>query len=155
MQHPFSLGTAQGSRKRSALVAAVAAACVASAVTFTMLTSHPSPTPATTTTTEAAAKACPTMPPLVMYVFTETGGGTVRFRVGEWVSAPITLTSQRQAVTFPGIRSQTEVIHQAGTVEGQATNVVTIGALTGHRFVIPEVNGVRPQRFNWEPYKGC
>jgi hypothetical protein len=32
---------------------------------------------------------------------------------------------------------------------------VTIGALTGHRFVIPEVNGVRPQRFNWEPYKGC
>jgi hypothetical protein len=111
MQDPFSWGTAQASRKRSALVAAVAAACIASAVTFTMLTSHPSPTPATTTTTEAAAKACPTMPPLVMYVFTETGGGTVRFRVGEWVSAPIKLTSERQAVTFPGIRSQTGVIH--------------------------------------------
>jgi hypothetical protein len=153
MQHTVSLESAQAGRKRSALVAGLAAACVASVLTFTMLASQPSPT--TMPATEAAAKACPSMPPLVMYVFTETGGGTVRFRVGEWVSQPITLTSEWQAVTFPGTRSQTEVLRQVGTIEGEATNIVTVGALSGHRFVFPDVHGVGPAHFNWRPFNGC
>jgi hypothetical protein len=153
MQHTVSLESAQARRKRSALVAGLAAACVASAVTFTMLASHPSPT--TTPATEASAKACPSMPPLVMYVFTETGGGTVRFREGDWVSQPITLTQEWQTVEFPGVRSQTEVLRQVGTIEGDATNIVTVGALSGHRFVFPEVHGVKPAYFNWRPYQAC
>jgi hypothetical protein len=120
MQHTVSLESAQARRKRSALVAGLAAACVASAVTFT-----------------------------------ETGGGTVRFREGDWVSQPITLTQEWQTVEFPGVRSQTEVLRQVGTIEGDATNIVTVGALSGHRFVFPEVHGVKPAYFNWRPYQAC
>ena len=153
MQRTVSLGSAQARRKPSALVAGLAAACVASAVTLTMLASHPTPT--ATPATEASAKACQSMPPLVMYVFTETGGGTVRFREGDWVSQPITLTKDWQAVVFPGVRSQTEVLRQVGTIEGDATNIVSIGALTGHRFVFPDVHGVNTAHFSWNPYKPC
>src|SRR6516164_11745978 len=101
MQHTASLGHTQQSRKSSTIVAGVGAAMVATAVTFAMLSSSSSAPVATTPTTEAPAKECRNVPPLMLYVATTNGGGTVRFREGSYLSPPITLSTEPQPVIFP------------------------------------------------------
>jgi hypothetical protein len=143
---------AQASRKRSVLIAGLGAACVASVLTVAMLTG--TPPPATTTATDPPAKACKSMPPLMLAVSSEKGG-TVRFREGDWLSPPITLTKEPQPVVFPRPRSQTEEIKEVITIEGQATDIVTVFPLTGTRDVYPAVNGVLSTTLTWLPFDPC
>ena len=113
MPEANSLKAAQAGRKRPALIAGLGAAAVASVVTVVMLSSTPSST--TTATTDQPAKACKGVP-LMVTAYTEKGGGTVRFRDGDWLSPPITLTNEPQPVVFPRAGSQTEVITEVITI---------------------------------------
>ena len=155
MQHTASLGHAQQSRKSSTIVAGVGAAIVATAVTFAMLSSSGSAPVATTPTTEAPAKECRNVPPLMLYVATTNGGGTVRFREGSYLSPPITLSTEPQPVIFPRARSQTTTIEELVTIEGQATNLVTMSPLSGARHEYPVINGSLALTATWLPFKGC
>jgi hypothetical protein len=144
---------AQTSRKRPALVAGLGAAFVASAVTLAMLPSTSPPT--ATAATEQPTKACKSAPPLMVNVFTENGGGTVRFREGNWLSPPIALTKEPQQLVFPRARSQTEEIKEVMTIEGQATDMIIVYPLTQVRDEYPTVNGAVSFTWTWLPYNSC
>ena len=137
----------QAGRKRPALIAGLGAAAVASVVTVVMLSSTPSPT--TTATTDQPTKACKSVP-IMLTVFTEKGGGTVRFREGDWLSPPITLTNEPQPVVFPRTRSQTEAFTEVITIEGQATDLTVVWPLSQRRETVT-INGVASFTQTWSP----
>jgi hypothetical protein len=149
MPEADSSKAAQAGRKRSALIAGLGAAFVASAVTVVMLSSTPSPT--TTAATDQPAKICKSAPPLMLAVFSEKGGGTVRFREGDWLSPPITLTNEPQPVVFPRARSQTEEITETIKIEGQATDLMWVYPTTHVRSDPLTVNGVYSVGLTWMP----
>jgi hypothetical protein len=140
--------TAQAGQKRPALIAGLGAAAVASVVTVIMLTSTPSPT--TTATSDKPTKACKSVP-LMVTAFTEKGGGTVRFREGDWLSPPITLTSEPQPVVFPRARSQTEAITEVITIEGQATDLILAWPTNQRHENYLTVNRVVSYTQTWSP----
>jgi hypothetical protein len=139
--------SAQAGRKRPALIVGLGAAAVASVVTVVMLSSTPSPT--TTATADQPAKACKSVP-IMLTVFTEKGGGTVRFREGDWLSPPITLTNEPQPVVFPRARSQTEAITEVISLEGQATDLIVVWPLSQRRESLT-LNGVVSYSQTWSP----
>jgi hypothetical protein len=140
--------TAQAGQKRPALIAGLGAAAVASVVTVIMLSGTPSPT--TTATTDQPAKACNSVP-LIVTAFSGKGGGTVRFREGDWLSPPITLTNEPQPVVFPRARSQTEVITEVITIEGQATDLTLVWPMSQLRMENLTINGVVSYTQTWLP----
>jgi hypothetical protein len=143
----------QGQAKRSAAVAGIGAALVAAAITATMVMSNPSP---------AAMPAQPAAPtnqcqkaPIMLLVSTTTGGGTIRFREGSYLSPPITLSSVPQAVVFPRLRSETAPIEEVIVIEGNATDIVTFSPVTRRRTVFPNVTGLLAYKETWVPVKPC
>jgi hypothetical protein len=88
-------------------------------------------------------------------VTTTSGGGTVRLREGNYLSPPITLSTQPQLVTFPLLRPQTQPVSEVITVEGKAADLVLTSRVTGWKRVIESVDGVVAFQANWAPLKGC
>jgi hypothetical protein len=145
---------AQQPRKSSALVAGLGAAFIASAISLTMIMSGASPIAETAQAAPAASKC------QVIYrqflVSTTKGSGTVQLREGNYLSPPITLTAQPQAVTFPLARPQTEPAAEVITVEGNATDVVLTSPVIGtFRRVFERVNGVAAFEAKWMAMKTC
>jgi hypothetical protein len=152
MQQTASLGQARQSRSNSAVVAGLGAAFVASAVTLVMMTSNPSPS-AVPDQAAATTKQCQF--PRQLLVSTDTGGGTVRFREGSYLSPPITLSTRPQTVVFPLPRPETTPVEEVITIEGNATDVVTASPITNGRTMYPQVTGVLAITARWIPFKTC
>jgi hypothetical protein len=148
-----SSGQAHQGRKISPLVAGLGAAFVACAITATSLANNPAPV-AAPAQAMPAANQCQRVP-LMLLVSTTAGGGTVRFREGDYLSPPIKLSTQPQTVTFPRLRPETTMVEEVITIEGQATDLVTTSPLTNYRMVYPIVDGLLPITARWIPFKSC
>ena len=146
MQNAPSIGQAQRSGKNSVLVAGLGAALVASALTFAIMPGKP----ASAVTAQAAATSnqCQSLP-RSMLVMTNTGGGTVRFREGGYLSPPIVLSTQPQTVVFPpGLISWYKG-------EGDATDLIIASPVTNARTTYPQLTGTFSIKKNWVPLTSC
>ena len=145
-------GQGQQQRKFSPVVAGLGAAVVASAVTLVLMMNKPAPVAvpdqATTSTNQCQ------MFQRELLVSTTTGSGTVRLREGNYLSSPITLSTQPQAVVFPLPRPETTPVEEVIAIEGNANDVVITSPLTGSRNVY-NVIGAAAFSVTWKPMKGC
>src|ERR1700730_4838919 len=151
MQHSASIGQAQRASKSSFLVAGLGAALVASALTFAMAPGKP----ASAVSAQAASTNQGQSLPRSMLVMTNTGGGTVRFREGNYLSPPIVLSRQPQTVVFPLPRPETTPIDEIITIEGDATDLVIASPITNLRTTYPQLTGTFSIKKNWVPLKTC
>jgi hypothetical protein len=140
---------AQGQVKGSAAVAGIGAALVAAAITVTMTMSNPSPA-ATPVQAVTPTNQCQTAS-LMVFV---TGSGTVRFREGGYLSPAMTLSSVPQPAVFPRLREK-HPIEEVITIEGNATDVMTVSPVTHKQHVYPKVTGVLAVDWKWAPLKPC
>ena len=97
MHQSDSLVKAKGNKP---VFAGLGAAVVASMMTIAMLAGHAASPAAPARATAAPKNECTSLPLMIM-VSTETGGGTIRFREGDYLSPPITLSRTPQNVYFP------------------------------------------------------
>jgi hypothetical protein len=93
--------------------------------------------------------------PLMIAASTTTGGCTIRFREGSYVSPPIAPSSAPQTVVFPRPRSMTAPIDEAITIEGNATDVVTTFPVSHLQRVYPKVTGILAISAHWQALKPC
>lgn len=142
----------QGQVKGSAAVAGLGAALVACAITVAVAGG---PSPAATPTQSAEPTNACQYTPLMIQASTVTGGGTVRFREGSYLSPPIKLSTTPQTVIFPRPRSTTSRIDEVITIEGNATDVVTTFPFGQKQNVYPTVSGVLAFPVYWAPIKSC
>jgi len=154
MQNTASLSQAQQTRQLSGVVAGLGAAFIAAAVTATMMMSGASPAAAPGQTAAAAGPQCKAIP-IMLLVSTTTGGGTIRFREGDYLSPPITLSAVPQTVVFPRPRPLAGQLEEVITVEGNATDLVAVSPVTNRRSVVPKVDGVFAYKATWLPAKTC
>jgi hypothetical protein len=147
-------GNAQPGKKRSALVAGAGAAIVASAIVLIMTMSGQSPTPATDIAASENAPQCKNVLRQLV-VSTNGGSGTVRLREGSYLSAPITLGTTPQTVTFPIPRSETVSPSEVIVIEGDATNVVLTSPVTSWHKEFDSVHGASAFETRWSPSKKC
>jgi hypothetical protein len=139
-------------RKKSILVAGLGGAFVAAGITAAMLASNPSPPATPVQTAEPTANTCQQREPRMQLVSTGNGGGgTVRFRAGDYLSPPITLGSSPQPVVFPKLRPEKGLVNETIIVEGDATNLL-LGPV-GSQVVIPRVQGTYSYLMTWAPKK--
>jgi hypothetical protein len=147
-----SQGQGQQQRKFSPVVAGLGAAVVASAVTLVIMMNNPSPV-AVPDQAVTSTNQCQ-MFQRKLLVSTTTGSGTVRLREGNYLSSPITLSTQPQAVVFPLPRPESTPVTEVITIEGNANDVEITSALTGSRNVF-NVVGAAAYSVTWQPMKGC
>jgi hypothetical protein len=152
MHNAASAGQAQRAGRNSALVAGLGAALVASALTIAIAPGKPSP--AVSAQAAASTSQCQSLP-RSMLVMTNTGGGTVRFREGNYLSPPIVLSTQPQTVVFPLPRPETTPIDEIITIEGDATDLVIASPVTNLRTTYPQLTGTFSIKKNWVPLKTC
>jgi hypothetical protein len=152
MQNASSIGQAQRSGKNSVLVAGLGAALVASALTFVIMPGKPAA--AVSAQAAATTNQCQSLP-RSMLVMTNTGGGTVRFREGGYLSPPIVLTTQPQTVVFPLPRPQTTAVDEIITIEGDATDLIIASPVTNARNTYPQLTGTFSIKKNWVPLTSC
>jgi hypothetical protein len=147
-------GASQGQqRKISPVVAGLGAAFVGVGVTLAVMMSSPSPV-AVSDQAASATQQCQIIQRKLL-VSTTAGGGTVRLREGNYLSPPITLTSQPQPVVFPLPRPETTPLEEVITIEGNANDVVITSEVSAHRSQFETVTGVLAFKVIWKPMKGC
>jgi hypothetical protein len=144
--------TAAQSRRKSALVVGLGAAFMAAIVTSTVMMSNPSP--AAMPAQAANTGECQILP-RTMLVSTTTGNGVVRFREGNYLSPPVTLTNKPQEVTFPLPRPEFGSIDEMITIEGNATDLVIASPLTKEARNYPMVIGAATIKKNWVAATTC
>jgi hypothetical protein len=154
MQEPASQGQAQqqARRKNSTLIAGLGAAVVACAITVVLLMSNNAPTPAVK---DQEANASCKILNRKMLLSTMTGSGTIRLREGSYLSAPIVLTAQPQAVVFPLPRPDAIPAEEVIIIEGNAKDLVITSDVTPLRRVFDNVSGVLAFNVIWAPRKNC
>ncbi len=153
MQHAASIGQSAPTRKLSPAVAGLAAAAIASAITLVMVMSNAAPQTSSEPAASTTANQCQQVARKLM-VATTSGGGVVRLREGNYLSAPITLSATPQSVVFPLPRPQAGRVTEVLTVEGNANDVIITSDLTGFRKVL-NVSGVSAFSLTWAPLKTC
>jgi hypothetical protein len=153
MYQTASQGQAQQPPKRSALVAGLGAAFVASGISFAIMMNSASPVAAPATAATASSQC--QMVQRQFLVSTTAGSGTVRLREGSYLSPPITLSARPQPVVFPLLRPQDAPVTEVITIEGNATDVVLTSPVTAFRRVFDNVTGVSAFQANWMPMKTC
>jgi hypothetical protein len=150
-------GQAQRARRRNVLVAGLGAAFVASLLTFTMAPSNPPPAAMPAPQAQAAAgppaQSCQKVPLVWLVSSTLPDGGTVRLREGNYVSPPVRLTRQPQAVVFPRMRGEV-AFEEPIIVEGDAPNIVMENLTHNFRRVY-QLNGTRTVMTTWVPLTTC
>jgi hypothetical protein len=139
MPEATSQGQAQQQRKRSPVIAGIGAALVATAIAVTMLMSAPSPV---AVQDQAASTQCQIVPRKLL-VSTTIGSGTVRLRAGSYLSPPIKLSAQPQAVVFPLPRPEVNPVEEVISIEGNANDVVITSDVTNLRRVFDAVAAQR------------
>jgi hypothetical protein len=151
-QEHFSHGHFQQQSRRSAVVAGVGAALIASALTFALMVNGSAPV-AAPDQAAAATTQCQVIPRKLL-VSTETGSGTVRLRAGSYLSPAISLKNTPQEVVFPEARPTVGFVDEVVTIEGSAANVVISSSLTDFKKVL-DVSGVAVFNLRWIPIKTC
>jgi hypothetical protein len=145
---------AQPSGKGPAIVAGIGAALVATVITLVMSLSggaaQIAPADGASTT---QAQQC-TMIQRKLYVSTATGHGSVRLRDGNYVSPPITLSTQRQPVVFPQARPGETPLDDVITIEGNSDNVM-ISSDFNPGLGVFNVPGLVAFKITWKAVKGC
>ncbi len=144
--------TSQGQVKSSGAVAGLGAALVACAITIAVA-GNSSPAAAPVQTTQPTNQ-CQSVP-LMIEVSTISGGGTIRFREGSYLSPPIKLSTTPQTVVFPRARPSAWGIEEVITIEGNATNVLTVFPVSHFQRVYPTISGVLAMDTHWQPIKRC
>src|SRR6516225_1227991 len=146
---------AQQSGTRSALVAGLGAAFVASILMVTMSPRKPQPAPAPVAQaqTQAPEKSCQKVPLVWFVSSTVPDGGTVRLREGNYVTPAIKLTTQPQAVVFPGMRGEA-TFKEPIIVNGDASNLVVENITRNFRHVY-QLNGTTTIDATWVPLTTC
>jgi hypothetical protein len=155
MQETASQGQGQSQLqpRRSPMITGVGAALVASAITVVIMMSS-SPAPVVVQDQAANATTQCRMMPRKLLVSTTTGSGTVRLREGSYLSPPIKLSTQPQAVVFPLPRPETTPVEEVIAIEGNATDVVITSDVTALRKVY-DVVGALAFNVTWKPMKTC
>ena len=153
MLQPDSLAKAQA-RKKATAFAGFGAAVVASMMTVALLSGHAAAPSAPVQAAAAPKNECSSLPLMVM-VSTETGGGTVRFREGGYLSPPITLSATPQNVYFPRPRPDVGQLQEPITIEGEATNLIMVSPVTHARHVYPKISGSLTFTGTWYAFKVC
>jgi hypothetical protein len=148
-----AMGQAQQARKRNTLVAGLGAAFVASLLTFTMTPSNPPPA-AMPVTKAAPEKTCQKVPLVWLVSSTAQDGGTVRLREGSYLSPPVKLTTQPQAVVFPGMRGEV-AFKEPIVVEGDVQSIVMENLTHDFRRVYQLNNGTATITTTWVPMTTC
>jgi hypothetical protein len=147
-----SSATSKGQNK--AVFAGLGAAVIASMMTVAMLAGHAASPAAPAQAAAAPRNKCTSLPLMIM-VSTETGGGTIRFREGDYLSPPITLSRTPQNVYFPRPRPESGQMQETITIEGEATNIVMVSPVTHARHVYPKVSGSLSYVGTWFAFKVC
>jgi hypothetical protein len=125
-------GQAKQQRKSSPIIAGVGAALVASAVTVTLMMSNTSPVAVTTPSASTSTECQPPQLPDRTVFFSITEGtnlisrrrvesATVLIRAGDYVSGPIVLTHEPQALVLP---LPPPGVEQEITIEGTTQDIV-------------------------------
>ena len=153
MRQSDSLAQAQA-RKKGPVFAGLGAAVIASMMTLVILAGHAAAPNAPGQAAATPTNECSSLPLMVM-VSTETGGGTVRFREGDYLSPPITLSSTPQNVYFPRPRPDVGQLQEPITIEGEATNLVMVSPVTHARHVYPKISGSLTFTGTWYAFKVC
>jgi hypothetical protein len=146
-------GQAHEARKRNILVAGLGAAFVASLLTFTMTPSSLPPAAMPVAQAQAPEKSCQKVPLVWLVSSTVPDGGTVRLREGSYVSPPIKLTTQPQAVIFPGMRRDV-AFKEPIIVSGNAQSFVMENLTHNFRRVY-QLNGSTSIDTTWVPMTTC
>jgi hypothetical protein len=157
MQETASQGQAQQQqqrRKNSTLIAGAGAAVVAAVITVAVLMSSSAPPTAVKDQAANASSQCQIIN-RKMLVSTTTGSGTVRLREGSYLSPPIVLNTQPQAVVFPLPRPEATPAEEVIIIEGNAKDLVITSDVTPLRRVIDSVSGVSAINVIWAPRKNC
>ena len=157
MPEPASQGQAQQQqqRKNSTLIAGIGAAVVAAAITVVVLMSSSSAPPTAVKDQAANASSQCQILNRKMLVSTTTGSGTIRLREGSYLSPPIVLNNQPQAVVFPLPRPDAVPAEEVIIIEGNAKNLVITSDVTPLRRVIESVSGASAISVIWAPRKNC
>jgi hypothetical protein len=149
-----SQGQVQASGNRPAIVAGLGAALVAAVVTLVLSMSGGSAPVATSDGASATqANQCSQIQ-RKLYVSTTSGSGTVRLRDGNYVSPPITVSTQRQGVVFPQPRPGENPLDDVITIEGNSSDVVITSDVNPNPRVF-NVSGLTAFAVTWKPMKGC
>jgi hypothetical protein len=112
------------------------------------------PSPVSVSDQAASTKQCQVIPKKLL-VSTTKGSGTVRLRLGSYLSQPIVLGAQPQAVVFPQPRPEANPVEEVITIEGNATDVIITSEVTSLHRVFDNVAGVSAFNLTWRPMKGC
>jgi hypothetical protein len=152
-QQGASQGQAEQRPKRSGVIAGIAAAVAACAITAVVMMSGTAPVAVKDQAANGTTQ-CRLLPREILLA-TTAGSGTVRLREGSYLSPPITLTAKPQSVVFPLARPQTTPVEEVITIEGNATDVVLTSPVTPWRKVFESVTGVSAFNIAWKPMKTC
>jgi hypothetical protein len=147
-----ALSTEAQARRKSILIAGLGAAFMASIVTGTVLMCNPSP--AAMPAQGSSNGQCQVLP-RTMLISTNTGGGTVRFREGGYLSPAITLSNKPQEVTFPLPRPEFGSVDELIAIEGNATDLVIASPITHEQNIYPMVIGAATMKKNWVAATTC
>jgi hypothetical protein len=154
MQQTASMGQAAQARKLSPAIAGLGAAAIASAITAMMAMGNAMPQLSSSDTAAfAPASQCHQIERRLM-VSSNSGGGVVRLREGNYLSAPITLNATPQSVVFPLPRPEIDPVTEVLTIEGNANAVVISSDVTNFKRVL-DVAGVSAFSVSWKPMKTC
>jgi hypothetical protein len=151
MHQSDSLAKAKGNK---VAFAGLGAAVIASMMTVAMLAGHAASPAAPAQAASVPKNECTSLP-LVLMVSTETGGGTIRFREGDYLSPPITLSRTPQNVYFPRPRPEAGQMKETIVIEGDATNIVMVSPVTHARNVVAKVSGSFSYLGTWFAFKVC
>ena len=76
-------------------------------------------------------------------------------REGNYLSPPIRLGAEPQAVVFPVARPELTPVEEVLTIEGNARDVVLTSDVTPLRKVFSDVSGLAAFSLTWKPMKTC
>lgn len=154
MPHTASMSQSAQTRRLSPAIAGFGAAAIASAVTLVMVMSGSAPqTSAGQDVASTTTNQCKQIARKLM-VATTSGGGVVRLREGNYLSAPVTLSTTPQTVVFPLLRPEVSPVTEVLTIEGDAKDVVITSDVTSFRKML-DVSGVSAFSVSWAPLKTC
>jgi hypothetical protein len=148
-----SQGQSQPKPRRSPVIAGVGAALVASVITVALMMNS-GPAPVAVQDQAAASTPQCQITQRKLLVSTTTGSGSVRLHEGSYLSPPIKLSTQPQAVVFPLPRPETNPVEEVIVIEGNANDVVITSDATALRKVY-DVVGTLAFNVTWKPMKTC
>jgi len=154
MHQAVSQGQIQPSQHRPLLAAGFGVALAGAALAIVVLMSNGSSPVVVADGASNGTSQCQLLQRRLL-VSTTSSGGTVRLREGNYLSPPIRLGAEPQAVVFPVARPELTPVEEVLTIEGNARDVVLTSDVTPLRKVFSDVSGLAAFSLTWKPMKTC